>query len=217
MAFYTPLVDQWTLLNPTKKIAAGVCGLVLLALALSLFVLKPIWDKQSELQEDVLRGRERLAQIQKTLAQIKQFQGDLARIDLQLKEVTAVLPESQEIPELLKSISSIGQQNGLEFLLFKPEPEIPRDYITEVPVGVQLKGHYHQMGIFFDQVRRLPRLINFRNLEMGTYDEKSGQLTGRCQLVTYKLLSTPAATPGQPPPGPSAPGTKTDPPESKAK
>jgi len=217
MAFYTPLIDQWTLLSPAKKIAAGVCGLVLLALALTLFLLKPIWDKRVELQEDVLRGRERLAQIQKTLAQIQQFQKDLAQIDLQLKEVTAVLPESQEIPELLKSISSIGQQNALEFLLFKPETEISRDFVTEVPVGVQLKGHYHQMGVFFDQIRRLPRLINVRNLEMGAYDEKSAQMTARCQLVTYKLLSTPATAPGQPPPSPSASGAKTAPPESKAK
>jgi type IV pilus assembly protein PilO len=217
MAFYTPLVDQWTLLNPTKKIAAGVCGLLLLALALSLFLLKPIWDKRGELQEDVVRGRERLAQIQKTLAQIKQFQRDLAQIDLQLKEVTAVLPESQEIPELLKSISSIGQQNALEFLLFKPEPELPRDFVTEVPVGVQLKGQYHQMGIFFDQIRRLPRLINVHNLEMGTYDEKSAKITARCQLVTYKLLSTPSTKPGQPPPSPLASGTKIAPPENKTK
>ncbi len=217
MAFYTPLVDQWTLLNPTKKIAAGVCGLVLLALALTLFILKPIWDKRVELQEDVLRGRERLSQIQKTLAQIKQFQQDLAQIDLQLKEVTAVLPESQEIPELLKSVSSSGQQNALEFLLFKPEPEIPREFITEVPVGVHLKGHYHQMAVFFDQIRRLPRLINVHNLEMGTYDEKSAQMTARCQLVTYKLLSPPAETPGQPLPSPPASGTQTAPPESKPK
>jgi type IV pilus assembly protein PilO len=131
--------------------------------------------------------------------------------------VAAVLPKSQEIPELLKSVSSIGQQNALEFLLFKPEPEIPRDFVTEVPVGVQLKGHYHQMGVFFDQIRRLPRLINVHNLEMGTYDEKSAQLTARCQLVTYIVLSTPATKPGQPPPGPAVPGTKTAPPESKAK
>ncbi len=217
MAFYSPLVDQWTLLNPTKKIVGGVCGLVLLALALGLFVLKPVWDKRVELQGDVVRGRERLAQIQKTLAQIKQFQEDLVRIDLQLKEVTAVLPESQEIPELLKSVSSIGQQNDLEFLLFKPEPEIPRDFVTEVPIGVQLKGHYHQMGIFFDQIRRLPRLINVRNLEMGAYDEKSTQMTARCQLVTYKLLSAPAAKPGQPPQSPPASGTITAPSESKTK
>ena len=217
MAFYTPLIDQWTLLSPAKKIAAGVCGLVLLTLALGLFLLKPIWDKRVELQEDVLRGRERLAQIQKTLAQIKQFQSDLVQIDIKLKEVAAVLPKSQEIPELLKSITSIGQQNALEFLLFKPEPEIPRDFVTEVPVGVQIKGHYHQMGVFFDLIRRLPRLINVRNLEMGTYDEKSAQLTARFQLVTYKLLSTPATTPGQPPPSPPASGTKTAPPESKAK
>jgi type IV pilus assembly protein PilO len=217
MAFYTPLIDQWTMLSPAKKIAAGVCGLVLLALALSLFFLKPIWDKRVELQEDVVRGRERLAQINKTLAQVRQFQMDLARIDLQLKEVTAVLPESHEIPELLKSISSIGQLNGLEFLLFKPEPEIPRDFITEVPVGVQLKGHYHQMVTFFDQIRRLPRLINIHNLEMGAFDEKTAQITARCQLVTYKLLSPPAAISGQPSPSPPASGTKTAPPESKAK
>ena len=217
MAFYTPLIDQWTMLSPVKKIAAGVCGLVLLALALSLFLLKPKWDKRVELQEDVLRGRERWAQIQKTLAQIKQFQSDLVQIDIKLKEVAAVLPKSQEIPELLKSISSIGQQNALEFLLFKPEPEILRDFVTEVPVGVQIKGHYHQLGVFFDQIRRLPRLINVHNLEMGTYDEKSAQLTARCQLVTYKVLSTPAATPGQTPPSPAASGTKTAPPESKTK
>jgi type IV pilus assembly protein PilO len=217
MAFYTPLVDQWTLLNPTKKIVAGVCGLVLLTLALSFFLLKPIWDKRVELQEDVVRGRERLAQIQRTLAQIDQFKRDLVQIDIKLKEVAAVLPESQEIPDLLKSISSIGQQNALEFLLFKPDPEIPRDYITEVPVSVHLKGNYHQMGIFFDQIRRLPRLINVHNLEMGAYDEKTAQLTARFQLVTYKLLSTPAVIPGQPLQSPSASGAKTAPPESKAK
>ena len=65
MAFYTPLIDQWTMLSPAKKIAAGVCGLVLLALALGLFLLKPLWDQRVELQEDVARGRERLTQIQK--------------------------------------------------------------------------------------------------------------------------------------------------------
>lgn len=217
MAFYTPLIDQWTMVSPAKKIAAGVCGLVLLALALSLFLLKPLWDKRGELQEDVLRGRERLTQIQKTLAQFKQFQEELAQIDIRVKEVSAVLPDSQEIPELLKSVSSIGQQNSLEFLLFKPETEIPRDFVTEVPVGVQLKGQYHQMGIFFDQIRRLPRLINVRNLEMGGYDEKSSQVAARCQLVTYKLLSAPVENPGQPPQSPAAPGNKPAPPESKVK
>ena len=86
-----------------------------------------------------------------------------------------------------------------------------------MPVGVHLKGQYHQMGIFFDQIRRLPRLINVRNLEMGAYDEKSSQVTARCQLVTYKLLSAPAETPAQPPQSPPASGNKPAPPESKAK
>jgi type IV pilus assembly protein PilO len=204
MAFYDPLLDQWTLLSPAKRMLAAAAGVVIVALLLGWFWIRPLWEQQTALREDVDRVRVRLAQIKKTLAQIEEFKKELQEIDIQIKRVSAILPESREIPELLKGISNLGQQNGLEFLLFKPEKEVPREFIAEIPVEVQLKGHYHQLGMFFDQVRRQPRLVNVRQLEMGGYDEKTSRITARCRLLTYTLL--PEGTPASaPPPGSAAP------------
>jgi len=109
----------------------------------------------------------------------KQFQKDLVQIDIQLKEVTAVTSESQEIPDLLKIhfLHRPTKRPGI-FLLFKPEPELPRDFVTEVPFGVQVKGHYTRWVFFFDQIRRLPRLINVHNLK------KWGPMTKKSEKIT---------------------------------
>lgn len=188
MAFYDPLLDQWTLLNPAKKMLAAAAGVIIVALLLGWFWIRPLWEQQAALREDLDRAQVRLTQIKRTLAQIEEFKKELQEIDIQIKRISSILPETREIPELLKGISNLGQQNGLDFLLFKPEKEIPREFVSEIPVEVNLKGHYHQMGLFFDQVRRQARLVNVRQLEMGGYDEKTSQITARCRLVTYTVL-----------------------------
>lgn len=198
MAFYDPLLDQWTLLSPAKKTLAAAAGVVLVALLLVWFWIRPLWEQRTILREDLERVQLRLAQVKRTMAQIEEFKKELQEIDIQVKRLSAVLPETREIPELLKGISNLGQQNGLEFLLFKPEKENPREFVTEIPVEVNVKGHYHQMGLFFDQVRRQPRLVNVRQLEMGAYDEKTSQLSARCRLVTYTAQSDGPPVAGQP-------------------
>ena len=83
------------------------------------------------------------------MAQIEQFKKELQEIDVQVKRISTILPETREIPELLKGISNLGQQNGLEFLLFKPEKENPREFVSEIPVKVNLKGPLPSDGSFF--------------------------------------------------------------------
>ena len=102
-----------------------------------------------------------------------------------------MLPEAKEIPHLLKNISNMGQQQGLEFLLFKPEKENPKEFVAEIPITLHLKGSYHQIGIFFDYIRRLPRIVNIKQLELGGFDEKTAKITARCQLVTFRVLPLP--------------------------
>jgi len=92
---------------------------------------------------------------------------------------------------LLKNVANLGQQQGLEFLRFKPEKENPKEYIAEIPLTVHLKGPYHQIGVFFDRIRRLPRIINIKQLELGAFEEKTAQITARCQLVTFRVLPPP--------------------------
>jgi type IV pilus assembly protein PilO len=116
-------------------------------------------------------------------------------MDVRYKQIKIMLPEAEEIPHLLKNVSNLGQQQGLEFLLFKPEKENPKEFVAEIPVTLHLKGSYHQFGIFFDRLRRLPRIVNIKQLEMGSYEEKTAKITAHCQLVTFRVLPLPQTSP----------------------
>ncbi len=112
-------------------------------------------------------------------------------MDVRYRQILVMLPEAKEIPHLLKNVANLGQQQGLEFLLVKPEKENPKEFIAEIPLTVYLKGPYHQIGVFFDHIRRLPRIINIKQLELGAFEEKTAQITARCQLVTFRVLPPP--------------------------
>jgi type IV pilus assembly protein PilO len=193
------ITERWAQLTFAKKVAVQILGLVVLATALGLWGLKPLWDKSRVLREDIDREKIKLAQIIRTQTQITQFKLQLAEMDVRYKQILDMLPEFQEIPGLLENISNLGQQQGLEFLLFKPEKEIPKDFVAEIPITLHLKGNYHEIGVFFDRLRRLPRIINVRQLELGTFDEKTNRIVARCQLVTFRVLQL---HPPSPAPGP---------------
>ena len=198
---FSDIKDRWTQLTSVQKVVVQTLGMVLLAAALVFWGLKPLWDKARALREDIDGEKIKLAQIIRTQAQINKFKHELAEIDVRYKQILTMLPESREIPDLLKSISNLGQQQGLEFLLFKPEKEIPKDFVAEIPITLHLKGNYHEIGIFFDRLRRLPRIINVKQMELGTFEEKTGRIIARCQLVTFRVLQLP---PPSPTPGPKS-------------
>ncbi|MGE4095558.1 MAG: type 4a pilus biogenesis protein PilO, partial [Candidatus Binatia bacterium] len=43
----------------------------------------------------------------------------LTEVEAQLKEATLQLPEEKEIPELLRQVSNLGRDSGLEITLFR--------------------------------------------------------------------------------------------------
>ena len=112
--------------------------------------------------------------------------------EAQFKLAMRKLPEKEEIPSLLTSISDSGQRVGLEFLLFEPKPEKQKEFYAEIPVSMSITGDYHNLTLFFDQVARLSRIVNIRDIKMGrTKGKDSSVISTRCTAVTYKFIETP--------------------------
>lgn len=107
------------------------------------------------------------------------------------------LPEKKEIPTLLSSVSESGQESGLEFLLFRPQNEQPKQFYAEIPVSIKVSGRYHDLASFFDKVSRLPRLVNIDNIQLKA-PEKGDKLDTTCTAVTYRFIEPkPDAAPKQ--------------------
>jgi type IV pilus assembly protein PilO len=84
------------------------------------------------------------------------------------------LPNKAEIAALLVDISETGLANGLEFELFKPRPEVVKDFYAEKPIDIRVTGTYHQFGGFVSGVSNLPRIVTLHNFTIVPVAKQGG-------------------------------------------
>jgi type IV pilus assembly protein PilO len=98
------------------------------------------------------------------------------------------LPGKTEVAELLVDISRIGIQSGLEFELFKPQPEIPKEFYAELPIQIRVIGKYHQFGNFASQTAALSRIVTLHDLSIGSVKNTGDQLVMSATAKTYRYM-----------------------------
>lgn len=130
---------------------------------------------------------------------LRSFQEEVERLEAQLSLLLEQLPNSAEIPSLLKSVSDLGKESGLDFLRFAPSGEIRKDFYAEIPVSISVNGDYHSFALFSDRVARYPRIVNLSNITFSSPKPAGDNLvlvTVNCTATTYRFLDQPAAAPG---------------------
>lgn len=123
----------------------------------------------------------------------------VAEAKKQFEKAAIVLPKKKEIPDLLRNISDLGKGAGLDFLSFKPGAEIPKNFYAQIPVSISIRGPYHNMGYFLDQISKLDRLVTVDNIVMGSPQKVRNEmlLNSSCRLLTYRFTNKKLETPKQ--------------------
>lgn len=73
------------------------------------------------------------------------------------------LPTTHETPGLLDDITYVGTTSGLNFIRINWEPEIEKEFYTELPIRIDVIGNYHQFGNFVSEVAKLPRIVSLHD------------------------------------------------------
>jgi len=187
-----PFFEKVEKLSKVQRILISTGFFTLLAGVFIYFLLWPKFEKINSLKADLKEIEKKLTTAKRNAADLNKFQAKMKEAEAQFKLAMKKLPEKEEIPSLLTSISDSGQQVGLDFLLFEPKPEKPKGFYAEIPVAMSIKADYHNLAIFFDQVARLSRIVNVRDIQIGpTKGKGSKELSTRCTAVTYKFIETP--------------------------
>lgn len=186
-------IDQkYTPLDFKVKIGIGLL-LLLLPMALWYFLLfNPNSKKITKLDKQIVTAQNDVKKASKAARDLPKYKAQLEETQKEFEETAVILPKTQEIPELLRAISDRGKNAGLDFLSFKPGGETPKDFYAEIPIDIAIKGPYHNMGFFLDQVSKLERLVTVNNIKMGSPKMESGEmlLNSTCRLVTYRFTNT---------------------------
>ncbi|HEB50613.1 MAG TPA: pilus assembly protein PilO [Desulfobulbus sp.] len=190
--FDTFIEEKYLPLDGKVKALIAIAA-VLVPIALFYFlVYRPADSRIEALKKQAASMHKELQRAQKAARDLPRYEREMAETRQRFEATSILLPRDKEIPALLRNISDLGKGAGLDFLSFKPGKEIPKDFYSEIPVDISIRGPYHNMGFFLDQVSKLDRIVTVNNIKMGSPKQDGGEmlLNSTCRLVTYRFTNT---------------------------
>lgn len=97
-------------------------------------------------------------------ASLEAYRIQMAEMEESFGTMLRQLPNKNEVADLLVDISQTGLASGLEFELFQPKPELPKEFFAELPIILKVTGSYHQVGEFVSGVAALPRIVTLHEI-----------------------------------------------------
>ncbi|MCX5902949.1 MAG: type 4a pilus biogenesis protein PilO [Proteobacteria bacterium] len=180
---------------PQKQKIALLVAVILIMVGLYIYLsVMPSLSALDDKQEELAKKQKELLELKKVVADLPRFEKELQQIEAQFKEALTLLPNTREIPSLLTNISNLARDCGLEILLFQPKPEVMENFYAQIPVEMKILGKYHDLGVFFDRVSKLPRIVNILDITMDRKAVQSksgadpGTLNASFKAVTYKFV-----------------------------
>ncbi|MES9944982.1 MAG: pilus assembly protein PilO [gamma proteobacterium symbiont of Ctena orbiculata] len=145
--------------------------------------LEKVQKEEQTLRADFAKKQRKAANLdayRKQLEEMKQSFGTMLR----------QLPDKTEVAELLVDVSQTGLAAGLEFELFKPLDEVPREFYAELPIQVKVTGQYHEFGHFISGLAALPRIVTIHNIKISrtSKDDANADLLLEATAKTYRYL-----------------------------
>lgn len=124
-------------------------------------------------------------------ANLELFKQQMADAEALFANQLKSLPESHETPGLLDDITFVGTTSGLEFITLNWQPEVTREIYIELPIDIEVIGHYHEFGEFVSKIAGLPRIVTLHDFDISKINN-SNKLRLKLQAKTYRYRETKA-------------------------
>lgn len=147
---------------------------------------KELQGQYEQLSSDLNKARQ-------TLSSMARVEREFEAIKGRYEAARVLLPEEKEVANLLRMVSLVGQQSGVEFEMFKPLPQLVQGYYIENPVDVKVTGDYHDVGQFLAEVANLSRIVKVShlNLAASTAEDEARTVIASFTASAYTLNPTP--------------------------
>lgn len=185
-----PRLDTLLKLPNKQKVLILVVVLILEAAALVWFLYMPSHRELVKLRDDHAKLQKEIDEKTRIALNLPKIQKEYNDLTADLDRALTELPNSREIPSLLTSITALGKGAGLDFLTFKPRPEVKKDFYADVPVDITVSGSYFSVANFFSAVANLPRIVNISNVDFVEVKSVNNRMMTKvtCLATTFRFL-----------------------------
>ncbi len=167
--------------------------------------LAPIKRDIASLQSQLEDLQTKIQEGRSARARLPQFREQVRRLELELDKLLRILPARLNTQEILRNVRNLAERGDFDLKVFQPGRLTDKDFYKEWPISITLEGRYHNLAIFFDQIRRYPRIFNIEDLTVRALPDQTKGHTLTTSFVAKTFVYAPpppeTAAPGQAPAG----------------
>ena len=150
----------------------------------------------SEINADIDLRQSRLTAMRADIAkgnttarQLPQFQQQVAELQSRLENLRQVLPDEKDVADILRRIEGLAVKSNLKIQRFQPAKVVQQKLYAEIPYRLEAEGTYHNLGAFFDQISKFPRIINVGEISIKSKapPEQNRTIVAECTATTFVL------------------------------
>ena len=177
-------ISSWPL--PIKISGIALVGILVIAAGFW-FIIRGELDDLAGRQDQEVRLKETYRNKAALAINLAAYKTQMEEMRQTFGSLLRQLPDTTEVPDLLIDITQAGLGQGLDFVLFKPEKERPKEFYAELPISIKVTGSYHELANFVSDVAALPRIVTFGDITIAS-DKKSAKLLMSAKAKTYRYL-----------------------------
>jgi len=185
-----PRIEKIFRLPSKQKILILAITLSLIAVGFYFAMIKPKQEELKSFQNKLAELQTQVEENRKIAANLPRLEREYFQLSKELEKALTELPDQKQIPLLLTSITSAGKASGLDFLIFRPKAEEPKEFYASVPVDISVSGSFNSVAKFFVAVSELPRIVNIGNVAFSDIKSSGDQtnLKVTCLATTFRFL-----------------------------
>ncbi|MBA4390036.1 MAG: hypothetical protein C0399_03765 [Syntrophus sp. (in: bacteria)] len=171
------------------QIYKAICAIVLVLIAvgaLFYFIAKPQWETRDKLVQENNEVQKQLHTLREIKKNIEKHRKEYVQMKELLQDILKQLPETKDIPNLLRNVTNISEETRLKIKYFEPKELKSKDFYSEFPFEIKFSGPFHAVAYFFDGIRKMERIINVTHFTLeakGT--PRNITLEGTCTANAY--------------------------------
>jgi len=173
---------------PRRRVLLGALLALLMLVLYWQRMIKPAWDVRSRARDEMLRLTPQVEQTRRMAAQRPVLEQEIKLLEARLFRAVQQLPAEKEIPSLLTRVAALGREIDLEVSSFRPGNPVAKDFYMEVPIQLKVVGTYSNLGILFERLAKLDRIVNVADMTIrpaGKDQKRGASVQAEFGMVTY--------------------------------
>ncbi|BCK09286.1 hypothetical protein VCSRO207_0268 [Vibrio cholerae] len=151
------------------------------------FYLMPKQDEIALLKQEEETVKAALRIKANKVAVLPQIQAQLDELKERYDFLLRQLPVQKELASMLASVNQLGLDSSLTFTRIDWGERESQEFLYRLPLNIELTGSYHDIGDFSQAIAKLPRIINFDDVDWQRVSQESSTLHFRVRAYTYQF------------------------------